>query len=243
MKKIEEKRSIGRNFTLIELLVVIAIIAILAAMLLPALNKARDKARAIQCLSNLKQQGTAFNMYYADNKDWIPPRTRSGNASMDLSTHAWPVMLFPYVGYPNLEKQSRSESTSGYYVKFMPSVFKCPSFHASWCGNTNTASSHLQYGINRKISSTIDTDGKNVRMSMVKQPSILVLAADMELKVGKDSDGHNTLVPYFASPNNNVPRRNAHIQMTNVLFTAGNAGSYRCETELIGTDKIKWVCD
>jgi len=75
-------------FTLIELLVVIAIVAILAALLLPALSQAKGSAQRIACANNLRQIRLALGVYVTDNEGFLPPR--------ELATNRWPAQLHPY---------------------------------------------------------------------------------------------------------------------------------------------------
>jgi prepilin-type N-terminal cleavage/methylation domain-containing protein len=112
------KRAVG--FTLIELLVVIAVIAILAAMLLPALARAKDRSRQIACISNLKQIGIALDMYVGDNADYFP--LASGGTTSNLWTKEISVYL-PLQGPTTTSKENH--------------VFICPS--ASFV-NVTTAS-------------------------------------------------------------------------------------------------------
>ena len=112
MKKNEKT---DKHFTLIELLVVIAIIAILAGMLLPALNTAKEKGRSSSCLNNLKQNVQAAIMYAGDNNDYLPP----GNVQKTDQDPFVPTTVFN--GAQNLIKDQYS-LTAGKYINFGLSI-------------------------------------------------------------------------------------------------------------------------
>ena len=88
-KNNEKAYAKKKIFTLIELLIVVAIIAILAGMLLPALNAARDKAKAIQCSGNFSSIGKAAMMYAADWHDYLPPGSNGDNSSDPNRKRLW----------------------------------------------------------------------------------------------------------------------------------------------------------
>ena len=94
---LQKAKQSSSGFTLIELLVVIAIIAILAAMLLPALARAKLNAKRVQCISNLRQWNIAFNLYCNDSQGSMPMGWYAVDASYPASMGEWSMALKPYI--------------------------------------------------------------------------------------------------------------------------------------------------
>ena len=110
-----------RGFTLVELLVVIAIIALLMGMLMPALRKAKEQAKGIECYSNLKQIGLAANLYAEDWNEFIP----RGSWGAD-DEPIWFISFLPYLGHKHDTSDYRNVG-----------IFRCKSFPKSGVGLNN----------------------------------------------------------------------------------------------------------
>ena len=225
------------GFTLVELLSVIAIIAILAALLFPALNRASARANTTRCLSNIRQWGAAATLYLSDNDGYYPPQGNAPESGQMASiyTNAWYNVLPPYVG---------CEVMSNLYArKAMPrpgdkSLFICPAAPPTPAPQpTDKSTYYCSYAYNlwvvadnRGCKNKDDESGFGtyLRYSQIPDPSRFVLFAENPTGIGENSNpGYRyawTHPKYMAFPVQGDAFR--HSGAANICFADGHAGTY-----------------
>jgi prepilin-type N-terminal cleavage/methylation domain-containing protein/prepilin-type processing-associated H-X9-DG protein len=178
-----------RAFTLIELLVVIAIIAILAAMLLPALSKAKARAQTTACLSNMKQWSIAFRMYIDDYRDFVPEEGNVGSPIIDpANADAWYNAVTPFIGSITLANLYR-QTPPNPPLPGSRTIFSCPSAPdparaaVPYRNPPDVSRAFFMYGENGRLcinKGTRATGVPQTKMSNVKNVSDTIFTAEVD---------------------------------------------------------------
>jgi prepilin-type N-terminal cleavage/methylation domain-containing protein len=165
----------NKGFTLIELLVVIAIIAILAAMLLPALAAAKDKAKAVQCLNNARQLGLATLTYAGDNMECYPYGVDIKNDITWSDPTAWHILLLPFIGGINPSATAGGGSA----------VYACPSDRAGASVTYPVPPNWIKFQEDYRANNYLfrDTSGATkapCKTTSVQAPSLMLMITEKE---------------------------------------------------------------